>query len=437
MKITRRLFNFHTALALMSFSLRAKAHAKTTKSDKYTGLFILQGATDETSTRISVMTKKNQALEFTVTSRSSGELILPMSEEIFEKTYADWQVHNFYFTQLELSEQYDFVAKDSSGAVVDQRSFGLLDSQTAQYSFVLASCMDDKKHVDWIWKNLSAQNPNVLFLIGDMVYADQVGSTGVHPADEAQLWQRYTETRSILELYRFAKLIPTFAVWDDHDTGKNNSDRDCASLPLAHDIFDMFFPMGTGSSNLQRGPGQAKWVKLFGQNFVLMDGRSFRSPKNAVDETLFGVDQENWLFANLVAGEKHWLVAGTEWFSMYPNNETYIVTHPNSFKTFMARLKDSQAVCVFASGDVHFSEICRVPKEYLGYESYEFVSSSMHSSFVPGMDKFLTNKNRIFSKAFRNFLIFRGLTTSTSAIEGSVEVLSADEKAAYIFDYLV
>ena len=53
----------------------------------------------------------------------------------------------------------------------------------------------------------------------------------------------------------------------------------------------------------------------------------------------------------------------------------------------MSRLKELKKPTLFMSGDRHLSEIIKVPLKTLGFESYEFTSSPMHSKVYPGAFK--------------------------------------------------
>ena len=56
------------------------------------------------------------------------------------------------------------------------------------------------------------------------------------------------------------------------------------------------------------------------------------------------------------------------------------VTVQERFLEFLDELADSDAKVLFLSGDRHFTEIMEIPAEVLGYQTYEFTSSPVHSN---------------------------------------------------------
>ncbi len=70
----------------------------------------------------------------------------------------------------------------------------------------------------------------------------------------------------------------------------------------------------------------AETFRAFGQKFILMDDRSFRSvvSVNATNEqTLYGTDQEKWLFTELAAdASPAWIMNGFQFFGGYHSFES-------------------------------------------------------------------------------------------------------------------
>src|SRR6185369_14543606 len=120
--------------------------------------------------------------------------------------------------------------------------------------------------------------------------------------------------------------------------------------------------------------------------FYLMDDRTFRQPnKNQTTAEPYGhwgQPQHEWLLNNLTQNETPtWIINGNQFFNgvALSYKEAFEQNHPAEFVTFIDNLKAVKAPVVFASGDVHLSEIMRIPKERIGYETFEVTSSSMHS----------------------------------------------------------
>src|SRR5690606_19511988 len=121
-----------------------------------------------------------------------------------------------------------------------------------------------------MWKQLLAQDPEVLFLIGDNVYADRGGVFHTGKADDETLWKRNVETRNALYLYEHRRLVPTYATWDDHDFGQNNGNRTYSFLESSQKMFKEFWAQNPVKGLLESGPGIASALQLREQRFLLL-----------------------------------------------------------------------------------------------------------------------------------------------------------------------
>ena len=79
-----------------------------------------------------------------------------------------------------------------------------------------------------------------------------------------------------------------------------------------------------------------------------------------------------------------WIINGNQFFRGAPTDLSFMIeslqwNHPGEFKNFCDGIKSISAPVVFASGDVHLSEVMQISPETIGYQTYEFTSSSMHS----------------------------------------------------------
>jgi hypothetical protein len=134
-----------------------------------------------------------------------------------------------------------------------------------------------------------------------------------------------------------------------------------------------------------------------------MDDRSFRDPQTE-KASYWGNRQKEWLLAKL--GESKtpaWIVNGNQFFGGYLKKESFEHNYRADFRHFVDSLKNTEAPVAFASGDVHFSEVMKLEKALLGYSTYEFTSSSMHSYSHNGQRK---NPRRLFFEESDNFVVF-------------------------------
>lgn len=130
------------------------------------------------------------------------------------------------------------------------------------------------------------------------------------------------------------------------------------------------------------------WAALF-----LADDRTFRQPDlNQTEQEIYGhwgQAQHEWLVETLgKSATPTWLINGNQFLkgAGMDFNEAVEANHPLEYDKLMRELKSLSAPVVFASGDVHLSEIMNVPNERLGYQTFEVTSSCMHSYVGEGWD---------------------------------------------------
>lgn len=369
---------------------------------------IVQGPTDENRTQFSVVHEHLADFLFIVED-SLGNLIECDRVTSFRPEGQKKAVTQVFVSSLRPYEDYSLLLKDPvTGVVVDRRFFRTLPDDSAPLKFAICSCMDDDFHEPLIWRDLLQKSPDVIFFIGDSTYADsELG--GLLYADPATLWRRFCEARATLEIYFSQRLIPVFSVWDDHDFGGN--DIDSTSYPFVRESqqnFLTFFPQDpTYCSFLERGPGIASAFRFRRHLIFLLDDRSFRQKKKSRDRYAhWGKDQEDWLM-NLLADHDGscWIMNGTQIFPALIFKESVSGDHPVQLSGFLSRLKQAGKKVIFASGDVHYSEISRVESARLGYETYEITSSSIHSRGFPGAPTILPNPRRIVATGKRNYIL--------------------------------
>ncbi len=214
MKIERRDFLKLGMMQAVALGLPQKTDAQVDLVYKK-GPSILQGATDDTKTQFNIVHDADVALEIFVTDSQGRRW---NADDIRSITFPRHtkQILKAYFSNLHPDEVFYLNLVDTAkNQVIDQREFRTLNLDKPSLSFALCSCMDEKQHEPEIWRNMVAKNPDILFFIGDSVYADSgAGSEGANPY---YLWQRFCEARTTLEIYYSKKLIPILATWDDHD----------------------------------------------------------------------------------------------------------------------------------------------------------------------------------------------------------------------------
>ena len=359
-------------------------------------LSIIQCATSSSETLINVVAPRLKKYSYQVLDSAGNALA---SVEKYDNVIGPlfYNVDKIKVTGLSLNLDYTLKVIDNK-TTVDQRTFRALDTSKPNPRFGLVSCMADDyrfdQAIDPMWKKLEQQNLDFVLLTGDLVYVDSFEFVERLKATESDIWQRYIDALKRIPYYHMNKLIPTLAIWDDHDYGTNDGDRTFIGKQPADKLFHALFAGKSIDGVWSQGPdGTCSYMKAFGQNFFLMDDRSFRQPNKDTNPPEefghWGQMQHQWLFENLKNNnEPSWIINGNQFFNgvSLTFKEAFEQNHPKEFGSFIDSLKSVEAPVAFASGDVHLAEVMKVPTDRLGYETYEFTSSAMHSYAGPGWD---------------------------------------------------
>lgn len=403
----RRDFVKWTVLQTAALSLSTQAQAQELSVLRREEPSILQGPTDESSTQFSILARTDDPF-YVQAMDSQGRIYRPEHISGYRGGENGWEVTFAAFKRLPLSELFRLeLVSIRTRQVIESREFHLAALNAPGVRFAVVSCMDDSRHEPGIWNDLFAQNPDAIFFIGDSVYADKVN--GVYgPADPAQLWTRFCEARRTLGIYYQKKLIPVYATWDDHDFGANDTGLSYPWVKESQVNFRAFYPQYTHyCRGLFTGPGIASGLRMSGQQFLLLDDRSFRDDERTDGRYgHWGQAQEEWILEQVshFSGPT-WLMNGSQFFPYVIWKESVSRNHPQNFAAFLESLKATNKRVVFMSGDVHYSEISEIEGETLNYPTLEITSSSVHSVGIPGFPHIIPNPRRSFGLGQRNYVL--------------------------------
>lgn len=388
---------------------------------------VLQGATDQTSTVLSLLVPKNKIFTYSI-QLDKTLLRTPTPVEVHQEG-SPWKIVNIPLTGLHPGATYTLRAL-SNGELIDERFFKTLAKDLSPKIAVISCTSDYYKDIQKKqWELVAAQSPDLLFLIGDNVYVDSAGA----PSSEKDIWRRYQETRLTLDLYKQKTLTPVFATWDDHDFGINNGDSSFPFKEQSKTIFHAFFPVADTPS-IQKGPGVASYFEHKKNHYLFLDNRTFRTKKHQTPgDSHFGKEQEEWLL-KIISKKKgvFWLISGDQFFGGYHNFESYQGDHPDLFKQFLKKLEQKKKIVLFVSGDRHIAELIKVPKKHLGYTTYELTSSGLHAKMFPGSLQNTPNSDAVFNKDGElNYLILKPQLASKYKMRADVQYFGENNRSIY------
>ena len=343
---------------------------------------ILQGYTTASETQLSVCVGRGASVRYSLIDLATKKRIQPKSIKSATYGISVNQVDKVQFAGLQLGRTYNFVVESNDRSrLIDSRFLKTVDLNNANARVGIMSCMKDffvsKNAVTEIWKSAALANLDYIFFIGDSVYGDLGPVNG-----PLILWNRYVESRLSIPFYHWSNLKPVISVWDDHDFGINDGTGEWEHKLASFNHFQNFFAQESDRKNLFKGPGVATCLKAFGQNFVCLDNRFFRGSKTgSASNAFFGESQIDWL-TNLITHDPRPTIVlnGAPLFGRLQKKSSYQHVSPVEFELFFKKLSGTGAPIIFGGGDLHYSEVSAISQNYLGYKSFELISSCMHSN---------------------------------------------------------
>lgn len=303
----------------------------------------------------------------------------------------------FDVTGLKPETQYAFtvrLAEDEEAAEAGLFTTAPAEGEGAKFKVAVSSCFGGayrrkegkteevrgKYHND-SWHLLMAERPDLQLIIGDNVYADST--------DYNHLWDAHALERMKNRPFAAAvRTIPTYAVWDDHDYGPNNSDGTAKGKENSLAAFHEVYANPPREKNSDK-PGIYSKFTYGGIDFFLLDGRYFRSPNDAKpgqDKTFLGKDQFDWLIGELKESQAPFkvLVCGSTWEASRKDGWR-IFQHARK-ELWKEIVKHKVTGVMYVSGDIHRCDLQMHPPEVGGaYPMPEVISSGLgsHGEFDP------------------------------------------------------
>lgn len=219
------------------------------------------------------------------------------------------------------------------------------------------------------------RNFDLLLMLGDNHYGDTT--------DPALLRDYYFMQRTVDGFTSVIREIPTYAIWDDHDFGPNNSDSTAKGKEDSLRVFRQWW------ANPAYGePGNPGcWFRFSrgGIDFFMLDSRYHRTPNKTPEDgkkTMLGQRQLQWLKDGLAASKAKFKVVacGSEWQTL---------TQPDCWSSFARERQEifdhitSNQIegVILLSGDRHFTAGYQIQGRHL-----EFTSGPLGSGNATLMD---------------------------------------------------
>jgi len=260
---------------------------------------------------------------------------------------------------------------------------------TGTLRIAFGSCSKDSRHPYVpVWEAMAAEQPDMSIWVGDnsyfMIGEGNYSTTG--PVGDwnsmEQMMSRHMVTRTNRYLQNLLRTTPMYGIWDDHDYGPNNADREFELKEEALNVFkhvwaNPYFgiPSTPGIfSKFRRGPAE----------IFLMDDRYHKYVKtndhpdvSDDDAEIWGQGQLEWLMTELKRSKAavKIIANGTQIISKDGRGEGHFNEAPKEIQKLLDFLKKNKiGGVVVLSGDRHITEVLRLDQDG-GPDIVEFTSS--------------------------------------------------------------
>ncbi len=367
---------------LITFIIVGCTHLPAKRTDK---LSILQGVTNTKEVEFSIVAPKAKNFRMELRDESNA-IIAPAETHVVSRDFSSYAVFKGVFERDPLKSYNLFVYEGEK--LIDQRLVGKGAVNQTRLKLAVVSCMNDfySQHFK-IWESLAQKSPDYLLMIGDNVYTDSSGVNKVQQTNPQVIWERYVDARLTYPVFFQEKLIPTHALWDDHDYGVNDGNSSFKFKEESREIFEAFFAQDLSDEDWVRSYGVGGMLSLGDYNLYFLDGRMYRSEdKNG---SHLGLEQTAWFYSKLrQESNPSIVIKGDQFFGGYQPRESFEGSHPLDFEQFVGQLRQIKTPFIFVSGDRHLSEIMQFPRGLFGKPSFEITSSPLHAkTFLDQDDK--------------------------------------------------
>jgi len=251
------------------------------------------------------------------------------------------------------------------------------------------SCSDQDEPQP-MWKYVVANEADLWIWLGDMIYGDS--------EDPAVLKDKYDQQLANVEYQKLQATTPIIGIWDDHDYGENDGDKNFSIKKESRNLMMNFLNVSSDAEARSREGAYQSYT--FGRGdkkvkILLLDARYFRDElernilskgqKYEKNETgdILGEAQWSWLESELTNSDAaiHLIGCGIQVIPTQHNYEKW-ANFPKAHKRLYDLLNSTTPNrAILLSGDRHIAEISSIQLDSLDYPLYDITSSGMTHSY--------------------------------------------------------
>lgn len=274
------------------------------------------------------------------------------------------------------------------------------------------SCINNP--VSSIWTSIIEKKPDFFLLLGDNLYLQNPEWTSID-----KVRSRYATHFSEPGLKQLITSIPTFAIWDDHDFGPNDSDSSFPYRGVTLQAFREQWSNPPAPEGLEESVAfklDFDWFEI-----LMTDDRSFRvNPTSARLGTYFGKKQLDWIVRELNSPEKQLIIiaGGNQMLGQVGSTESMRV-YSAEYDRFLEAIRHSPSKVMIMSGDLHLGQI--LERDLGGRKIIEVTSSALTAAPSNSRVNLTDPSNRGVYSGANNFgLIELNRTETGVSIHASV-----------------
>ena len=223
-----------------------------------------------------------------------------------------------------------------------------------------------------IWLPIADRKPDLFILMGDNIY-----SNSTEPEKQRRM---YLEYRADPHFRALAATVPIYAIWDDHDYGKNNSDRTQPGKERSLKTFNEVW--ANPPSQARVSPGIWTRFSIGEAEFFLLDVRYHRSPNKDLDgpeKTMLGPEQLEWLVQSLheSTAKFKFIVSGSSWNC--GGAEAWNHKFLYEYDALLSKIREDRVEgVILLGGDQHSRKIAvRQGESWDGYDLHEWMAGQL------------------------------------------------------------
>ena len=245
-----------------------------------------------------------------------------------------------------------------------------VEGKSTSFRMAITSCMKIGRP-QGSWNLLLAEQPDFHLTVGDTHYADTTDPT-------VQL-KHHVTYRRVKEFANVLRQVPTYAIWDDHDYGPNNSDGTAKGKEFSLAGWKQAWPNPV--SGTTDTPGAFFKFSRGDVDFFVVDGRYYRDPNELPDDDnkrKLGDAQFEWLLNGLKKSKAQFKVIASGSVLHHSKVDGWRIFTFSRHRLLDAIKKHKISGVMYVGGDMHKSLVWQHHEsDRVGYPMIEIMSSGI------------------------------------------------------------